>query len=189
MVKDIPLYTCKWTVRWSIFFSFSFIFLVRSTGYLIACFRIRGRNRTEKILSINPWLKKILLFYIAVEPKIVSENHFKINVGDDGDLYCRAKGFPLIYFSWKFYNRNTLVRLSPLENYTSRFSVSHSEYDSQNEVGSSKLQLTNVQKEDYQMYTCIAENSVGSVEHLITLEGCGKGIYFAVKGFIAYYYY
>ena len=79
------------------------------------------------------------------------------------------------------------MRLSPLENYTSRFSVSHSEYDSQNEMGSSKLQLTNVQKEDYQMYTCIAENSVGSVEHLITLEGCGKGIYFA--GFIVYYYY
>ena len=77
------------------------------------------------------------------------------------------------------------MTLSPSDDYNSRFQVSHSVYDSHSEVGSSKLQLTNVQKEDYQTYTCIAENSVGRAEHSIKLDGCGEGIYFAVKGFIA----
>lgn len=84
-----------------------------------------------------------------------------------------------------FFNRNNLVTLSPLDEYNSRFYVSHSVYDSHNEVGSSKLQLTNVQKEDYHTYRCIAQNSVGIVEHRITLEGCGKGSYFAAKDRIA----
>lgn len=107
------------------------------------------------------------------KPVINSDYRFFINVEQSGELRCEAKGYPLINFKWKFMTNLDPIVLRPLESW-GRFSVSHTEYDTKLELGSSRLTVINVEKEDFKTYTCVAENEVDFASKRIQLEGLGK---------------
>ena len=111
---------------------------------------------------------------LLAPPVLFGVRTFKIDMHESGYLLCKAKGYPLISFSWKFMVNNEQILLNPQRRKYSRFSLSYTTYDSAAAIGSSKLLISGVQKNDMGYYKCIATNDVGRSEKRLELTGDGK---------------
>ena len=98
-----------------------------------------------------------------------------VNVGSNGTITCRAKGYPLPGMFWHFVKGKTPISLSSGDKYKRKFSSSLTKMNRREEWSESVLTIYSVQPEDWLInFTCVASSDQGSTVKLVYLEGFSK---------------
>ena len=104
---------------------------------------------------------------------IFSRGDFEIDVTVSGFLECKAKGFPVMDFTWQIYpGQPQSFFLSP-GRAIDDFTVTKTTYSSKTEIGVSHLMINKVKKKHHGIYKCIASTKEFKTVKEIVLTGIG----------------
>jgi len=107
---------------------------------------------------------------------IFSRGKFEIDVTVSGSLECKAKGFPVMDFTWEIFPGQPRAFLLTPGGAIDDFTVSSTTYSSRTEVGVSKLLIHEVKKRHHGLYKCIASTKDFKSVKEIILTGIGMSV-------------
>lgn len=116
-------------------------------------------------------LSKVVTLRMQSSPMFTGASTYNINVYDTGKIYCKAKGYPAIEFSWRFFSKDGDLIVLAASATSGKYSTSNNIYNSISEEGESSLTIEQVEKYDLNSYTCVAKNTVAEDQTEIRLEG------------------
>ena len=103
---------------------------------------------------------------------ITSQPH--IDVGKNGTITCKARGFPLPDMYWQFMKDHSFIDLRAEEAYEG-ISVSATKQDRLEEWSESVLTIKSAEVEDLQVnFTCLAANDEGARYEVVNVKGASK---------------
>lgn len=114
-------------------------------------------------------VSKIIEVKLQVHPQIMSPSYVLANTGKTANLKCTAAGYPRVRFRWEFSTHNfKRVSLKPTQK-IGRYHAMKTKH--MGNWSSSVLRISRVQRQDWGVYYCIAENKAGFDEREIQLDG------------------
>ncbi len=115
--------------------------------------------------GVPPTKSKSIALKVQFPPMVWISNQLEMTpVGDNATLICNTESFPPAIHYWTYSNGSAVA----IGGHNSKFFMEESVEKLTTTV---RLKIVNVQNGDFGRYVCVAKNSLGAQDGVITLEG------------------